>query len=651
MENILNSIRDPRDIRKLPKEQLPQLAREVRDCIISTVSEKGGHLGAGLGVTDLTIALHYVLNTPEDFLVFDVGHQVQAHKIITGRREAFEKSFRTHRGISGLVNSKESVYDVFTTGHGGPSISAALGVAAARRLAGKKGKVVAVIGDTSIANGMSFEALNHGGHIKEDIVVILNDNEMSISPSVGAMSRYLNRIISNPTYNSLRHEVEKLIRRVPRVGKRVLAKIAHIEEGVKHLLVPGQLFEDLGFRYFGPLDGHKIVDLVDILPNILRIKGPLLIHVLTQKGKGLEWAEKDPVRGHASTPFEISTGKLKKISKDPTYTKRFGETLCALAEKNPKIAALTGGMPDGTGLLGFAAQFPERFYDVGISEEHGVTFCAGLAYEGMRPVAAIYSTFLQRGFDQIIHDVALQNLPVMFCLDRGGLVGEDGPTHHGTFDLAYLRLIPNLVFMAPRDGQDFEEILKWMVNYTQGPSAVRYPRGSLTEVEFPELNDMPRRPIEMGKGELLVEGNGDVLLIPIGSMVGPALRAARMVEEAAGVSATVLNPRFVKPLDEELILRHARKAKLIVTVEEGCRIGGFGSGILELLSKNGISPSSAVTLGLPDQFVEAGARDILLDLAGLSPSKIADTVKKELQSRQISLPESPVKAQYKTAGV
>jgi len=455
--SLLSAIDSPEDLRKLPKSKLPKLAREVRDHMIETVADKGGHLGAGLGVTDLTIALHYVLNTPKDFLVWDVGHQVQAHKIITGRRDQFRKTFRQYQGISGLVNKDESVFDAFTTGHGATSISACLGVAVARRLQSKKHKVVAVIGDASIASGMAFEALNHAGHLSEDLIVILNDNEMSISRTVGALSRYLNKVISSPLYNRARKGIQKLLTGVPRVGKRMVHTAKHIEEGIKHLLVPGLIFEALGFRYFGPLDGHNVVELVNVFPNMFKLKGPILIHVVTKKGKGYDIAEKNPERWHASTPFHVATGEVKKASKAVTYTKVFGETLVKLADKDPRITALTGGMLDGTGLVSFQKNFPDRLFDVGISEEHGVTFCAGLAQEGMKPVVTIYSTFLQRAHDQIIHDVALQGLNVMFCLDRAGLVGEDGPTHHGVFDITYLRKIPGMVVLAPRDGEELKK--------------------------------------------------------------------------------------------------------------------------------------------------------------------------------------------------
>jgi 1-deoxy-D-xylulose-5-phosphate synthase len=639
MEPLLPHINSPADMRKLPRTELPRLAREVRDCIIETVSEKGGHLGAGLGVTDLTVALHYVLDTPNDFLVWDVGHQVQAHKILTGRRDAFRQTFRQYKGLSGLVNAGESPYDVFTTGHGGPSISAALGVAVARRRRGQDTKVVAVIGDTSIANGMALEAMNHAGHIRENLVVILNDNEMSISKSVGAMSRYLNQVITNPTYNHLREEVETLIGRLPKVGGRVLGKIKYIEEGVKHLLVPGQLFENLGFRYFGPLDGHNLENLLDLFPKIFSIQGPVLIHVVTKKGKGMPMAEADPIRWHASAPFDLKTGELKKKSAELSYTEVFGSTLCELAQKDTRIMALTGGMPEGTGLVKFGQKFPERLFDVGISEEHGITFCAGLAYERMRPFAAVYSTFMQRAFDQIVHDIALQNLPVIFAMDRGGLVGEDGPTHHGVLDISFMRKIPGMTVMAPRDGKEFVEMIKFAVDHTSGPIAFRYPRGSVTELAHPALGKYPGSPVEYGKSELLKEGS-DVIIAAYGAMVGPALDAAEILERE-GVSAGVINARFAKPLDEELILSWAQRTRALVTVEEGCVAGGFGSAVLEALAARQIS-TSVRCLGIPDRFIEHGPRNILLDLCGLSPQKIAASAQEALRGLSSSaLPASP----------
>lgn len=631
MGNLLDRILSPVDLRKLSKEQLPQVAREVRDVIIETVSEKGGHLGAGLGATDLTIALHYVLNTPHDFLVWDVGHQVQAHKILTGRKDGFRKSFRQYRGISGLVNKDESPYDPFTTGHGGASLSAALGVAVSRRVQKKAGKSVAVIGDASIASGMAFEAMNHAGHLHENLIIILNDNEMSISPSVGALSKYLNKVIANPLYNRIRKRAESLITNVPRVGKGMINKAKLIEEGIKHVLVPGLIFEALGFRYFGPLDGHNIEQMVELFPNIFKLKGPILVHVITKKGKGMPMAEADPERWHASPPFDVKTGDLKKPSTDRTYTQVFGEAMIRLAESNPRLTALTAGMPDGTGLIPFSKRFPERFFDIGISEEHGVTFCAGLAHDGAIPVAAIYSTFLQRAHDQIIHDVALQNLPVLFCLDRGGLVGEDGPTHHGVFDLCFLRKIPNMSVLAPRDGRELEEMLAFMTRDPRGPMAVRYPRGAIGEQQYPALATLPRAPLEAGKFEVLKEG-ADVLLLAVGSMVGPALLAAEVLQKS-GLRAGVVNVRWVKPLDTDFIREAARRYQAVVTIEEGAIAGGFGSAVLEEVSKQGGPSEKILILGLPDQFIEAGPRPLLLDQLGLSPEKIAHSARTFLESQ------------------
>ncbi|MFT5206822.1 MAG: 1-deoxy-D-xylulose-5-phosphate synthase [Candidatus Omnitrophota bacterium] len=647
---ILKTIDSPADMRKLPKEKLPQLAREVRDWMLETVGDTGGHLGAGLGVTDLTIALHYVLNTPEDFLVFDVGHQVQAHKIITGRRDAFRKTFRQYKGISGLANASEGPYDPFTTGHGGPSISSALGVATAAKLRGKTKNVVAVIGDTSIASGMALEALNHAGHIRENLTVILNDNEMSISPSVGALSKYFNRVISNPTYNHLRDDVEKLVNKIPRVGKHLLKKIRQIEESAKHLLVPGQLFEDLGFRYFGPLDGHQLVDMVEVLPNILKLPGPKLIHIITQKGKGYHLAEADPVKWHASTPFDVNTGELKKKSSSAVaYTKVYGNTLCAVAKENEKVVALTGGMPAGTGLTDFAKQFPDRFFDVGISEEHGVTFCAGLAYSGMRPACTVYSTFLQRGFDQIAHDISLQNIPVMLFMDRAGLVGEDGPTHHGAFDMAYLRLLPRMTMMAPRDGKELELMVRFATDFTTGPISCRYPRGAIAEETTPQIKDFAHTEIKLGKAELLKEGS-DVLLLPIGSMVANAIEAAEILE-AKGISTSIINARFIKPLDQEMISRWVGQTKVTLTLEEGCLNGGFGSAVLESLSKGAEYSAKVQCLGIPDEFIEHGPRDILLDNISLSPQKIAEhaiAVLASIDTDSKRLKEASSKPQIKT---
>ncbi len=639
MGPLLTEINHPEDLKKLSVHELPELAKEIREYILEVVSTNGGHLGAALGSVDLTLALHYCFNTPSDTIVWDVGHQVHAHKILTGRKEAF-KTFRQQGGLSGFSNKDESRHDPFTTGHGGTSISTSLGIAVGQRILNdNQKKVIAVIGDASLVSGMAFEALNHAGHLKDNLVVILNDNEMSISPTVGALSRHLNKIITNPFYNHIRKDIESLIRRMPKVGERMIRAVKKVDEGLKNLLVPGLLFEELGFRYFGPLDGHNIEGLVQILKNVSMIKGPVLLHVVTKKGKGYSIAEAHPAKWHASTPFCIETGEPKKRSTARTYTQVFGDTAIRLASENPKVVAITAAMCDGTGLIEFSQKFQGRFFDVGIAEEHGVSFAAGLAKTGIRPLVAIYSTFLQRAHDQIIHDVALQNLPVIFCLDRAGLVGEDGPTHHGVFDIAYLRKVPGMTLMAPRDGRELERMLHFAVDYLEGPIAVRYPRGMTAEESDSPLANLPPSPLEKGKAEILREGS-DILMLAYGSMTYTAYEAAGLLEKE-GIHSTVVNARFAKPLDEELILRLAKDKSLILTLEEGTRLGGFGNAVLELFERiqhnaDGL-PFPAIkasadfqpairTLGVPDRFIDHGKRESLLDMLGLSAKKIKEEV-------------------------
>ena len=636
---LLSKIESPEDVKALPKSDLPKLAQELREYILSVVSANGGHLGAALGAVDLTVALHYCFSTPKDTIVWDVGHQVHAHKILTGRREQF-KTFRQGGGMSGFSNKDESEHDPFTTGHGGASISTALGIATGNRL--KSGaqngrpwakdarKTVAVIGDASLVSGMAFEALNHAGHLNENLIVILNDNEMSISPTVGALSKYLNKIISNPLYNHVRKDVESLIRKIPRVGTQMVAKAKKIDEGLKNLFIPGLLFEEMGFRYFGPLDGHNISGLIELLNNILKIEGPILLHVITKKGKGYPVAESNPERWHASTPFCVDTGELKAVSRSMTYTKIFGTTAVRLAEQHPDVVAITAAMCDGTGLIEFSKKFPERFFDVGIAEEHGVSFAAGLVESGLRPLVTIYSTFLQRAHDQIIHDVALQRLPVIFCIDRAGLVGEDGPTHHGVFDISYLRKVPGMTVLAPRDGRELERMLSYACTHRAGPIAVRYPRGAVAE----EMNRAMAEPepIVFGRSEILKEGT-DILLLALGSMVYPAMEAARLLEED-GLSSAVVNARFAKPLDEETIRSLSLGKKLVVTLEEGSLIGGFGDGVLELFEKGKVLTSKIKTLGIPDRFIEHGKRESLLDSIGLSAEKIRSLILSEVKNQR-----------------
>lgn len=627
MGPLLKKINSPKDVKKLKKSELPQLAAELRDYILEVVSVNGGHLGAALGAVDLTVALHYSFTTPEDTVVWDVGHQVHAHKILTGRREAF-RTFRQPGGLSGFSNKDESVHDPFTTGHGGASISTSLGIAVANRIHSESSKkVIAVIGDASLVSGMAFEAMNHAGHLKDNLIVILNDNEMSISPTVGAFSGYLNKILTNPLYNHVRKDIEHLIRRIPKVGDRMAAKAKKIDEGMKNLFLPGLLFEELGFRYFGPIDGHNIETLLEIFKNISKIQGPIFLHVITKKGKGYKIAESNPAKWHASTPFCIETGEVKKSASPKSYTQVFGETAMEVASKNKNVIAITAAMCNGTGLVSFSKKFPERFFDVGIAEEHGVAFAAGLAKGGIRPLVAIYSTFLQRAHDQILHDVALQNLPVIFCLDRAGLVGEDGPTHHGAFDLAYLRKVPGLTLMAPRDGRELSLMLKYAVGHLSGPIALRYPRGSVAEESTSMLKDLAPAALVPGKAELLKSGKS-VVLLAIGSMVYPAYEAALLLEKD-GIEAAVVNARFVKPLDEELILSLVKEATLVMTLEEGCLTGGFGSAVLEFFESRQnhfTNPPKVRTLGIPDRFIEHGKREVLLDSLGLSAPKIREEV-------------------------
>ena len=613
---LLSTIASPADLKKLPEDRLPQLAGELRQEIIETVARVGGHLAPSLGVVELTVALHYVFNTPDDKLIWDVGHQCYAHKLLTGRRGRF-KSIRQHHGISGFPKRKESPYDTFDTGHSSTSISAGLGIACAKDLKADRHKVIAVIGDGSMTGGMAFEALNQTGHLGRDLIVILNDNEMSISPNVGALSSFLSRKMTGATVTRLRKEMENFLKSFSPLGENILQMLKKSEGSFKGFFTPGMLFEALKFDYVGPIPGHDLPALIATLRNVNQFcDGPTLVHVITTKGKGYPPAEQHPDDYHGLGPFDLITGRPQPAPPGPpTYTAVFGQTLTQMAAVDQRIVAITAAMPAGTGLVNFAAQFPERFFDVGIAEQHAVTFAAGLATEGMRPVVAIYSTFLQRSLDQIIHDVCLPNLPVTLALDRAGLVGDDGPTHHGGFDLSYLRMIPNLVVMAPKDEDELRHLLHTALSHP-GPAAIRYPRGQGTGAELAG----PPRVIAIGKGEVLKEGD-EVLLLPVGNLVSAALKAGEILARE-GVRAAVLNPRFVKPLDEELILTWAAKTGHMVTVEENVRQGGFGSAVLELCAARGLSVK-ATLLGLPDHFVEQGPQEILRREAGLDPAAIA----------------------------
>jgi 1-deoxy-D-xylulose-5-phosphate synthase len=630
MSRVLDKIEYPFDVKKLDMEELEKLCSELREEIISTVSKNGGHLASNLGVVELTVALHYVFDFPRDKVIWDVGHQSYSHKILTGRKERFH-TLRQYEGISGFPKRDESPYDAFDSGHSGTSISSALGMAEARRQKGEEGKMIALIGDGSMTAGLAFEGLNQAGHIDQDLIVILNDNEMSISPNVGALSSYLNRLMTGQFVNRFREDIKTFLETLPRVGKSALRFVKQAEESLKGLLMPGLLFEELGLKYIGPIDGHRLDYLIETLQNVKKLRGPILIHVITKKGKGYAPAEANPARYHSVPPFIIETGEPRHGSSGnvPTYTEVFGETLCQLAAEHKNLIAITAAMQSGTGLERFSREFPDRFYDIGIAEQHAVTFAAGLALEGMRPVVAIYSTFLQRAYDQILQDVGLQNLPVVFALDRGGIVGEDGPTHQGLFDFSYLRHIPNLILMVPKDEDELQHMMKTAME-CPGPVAFRYPRGKGEGVKRnPVLHS-----IEIGKGEVLREGR-DLLILAIGTTVYPSVRAAGRLE-ASGIHAAVINSRFLKPLDEDLIGEWARRIGKVLTVEENVLQGGFGSAVLELFQEKGLSSVQVKRLGIPDLFVEHGSPSLLRAKYGIDEAGIYRAAK-EMVEKEDSL--------------
>ncbi len=612
--NLLNSIDSPADLRRLEPEKLELLAADIRKKIIQTVSETGGHLAPSLGVVELTLAIHYVFDTPKDELIWDVGHQSYAHKLITGRRDKFH-TLRQYKGISGFPKRAESEYDVVETGHSSTSISYGLGMAAAKDILGDKGRVIAVIGDGSMTAGLAFEGLNNAGHVDKDLIVILNDNEMSISPNVGALSSFLSRKLTGKAISGLKRHVEERLKALSSVGENILSVLKKSEESFKGFFTPGMLFEALKFEYVGPIPGHQLDALIETLQNVRDNRhGPVLIHVLTTKGKGYEPAEKNPGDYHGVGPFNIDTGKPLPAGGNVSYTKVFGRTLCRLAHQNSRVIAITAAMPAGTGMDRFCKKYPKRFFDVGIAEQHGVTFAAGLAMEGMRPVIAVYSTFMQRALDQIIHDVCLPDLPVTFALDRGGVVGDDGPTHHGVFDLSFLRFIPNLVLMAPKDENELQHMLHTAVHH-DSPVAIRYPRGSGEGVEL----DTDFRKMAIGRGELLRKGN-DVLLLPIGNRVYPALSAANGLKKL-GIDAADINPRFIKPLDNELISTWAEKTGRVVTIEDNVKKGGFVSAVLQMLAEVHLN-IPVRTLGYGNTFLEHAPQDILWKNSGLDVSGI-----------------------------
>jgi 1-deoxy-D-xylulose-5-phosphate synthase len=622
MARLLDTIESPHDLRRLDRKQLPQVAQEIRDTIIDVVSRVGGHFGGNLGIVELTLALHYLYDTPRDQIVFDTGHQSYPHKLLTGRRETFP-TIRQHNGISGFCKREESEYDVFNAGHASTSISAALGIAIARDQKKENYRVVAIIGDGALSGGLAFEGLNQAGHLKSRLMIILNDNDMSISTNVGAISGYLNQIIKGQRYNQLKDLAKGVMDRVPLVGGKLHEAAHDMEQLLKNMVVPGTLFEELGFRYLGPYDGHDLPALLDVFEKYRDYNGPLLVHVITKKGKGYGPAENKPIWSHGVNPFEVVSGEAKKSDKPqpPTYTAVFADALIEMAKNDPKIVAVTAAMPEGTGLDKFKKAFPDRMYDVGIAEEHAVTFCGGMATQGLKPVAAIYSTFLQRAFDQVFHDVAIMDLPVVFALDRGGIAGADGPTHHGIYDMAYLRIFPNMICMAPKDENELRHMVKTAFE-TGHPTSLRYPRGNGVGVEM----DAELKALPIGKGEVLREGDSNVTIFAIGNEVWPSMQAADILAKD-NINVTVINGRFIKPLDDELIAKYCQPNAAIITVEEGSLAGGYGAAIMERCEHLGIRDIRFHRIGIPDEYVHHGGQDVLRAQYDLHAEGIAKRVR------------------------
>lgn len=625
MTGILPAIDSPDDLKKLSRVELDNLAAELRELIIEVCARNGGHLAPSLGVVELTIALHRVFSSPADRIIWDVGHQAYAHKILTGRRERFS-TLRKLGGVSGFPKRIESPHDAFDVGHSSTSISAALGFAAARDLKGERNKVIAVIGDGSMTGGLAYEGLNNAGHLNRDLIVILNDNEMSIAENVGALSNFLSRTITSEFVHKIKKEVEGFLQSLDSIGQSALHIARKAEESLKGLFTPGMLFQAFGFEYIGPIDGHDLGRLIQTFESVKKFDNALLIHVLTKKGKGYPPAEKDPALFHGVGPFEVASGKVRSSKGAPSsYTAIFGETIRKIAAEDDRVIAITAAMPDGTGLTGFAREFSDRFFDVGISEQHAVTFAAGLATDGFRPVFAVYSTFLQRAYDEIF-DVCLQNLPVVFAIDRAGVVGNDGPTHHGLLDLSYLRPFPNMTIMAPKDENELGHMLATALDI-QGPSALRYPRGNGLGVPL----DQNPAPIPVGKGEVVREGVTGVLLA-VGTMVHPSLEAAERLA-GEGISMAVINARFVKPLDRGLIKEYALRTRVVITVEENVVQGGFGAAVLEFLEEEGIEGVRVRRLGFPDRYIEQGEQSELRSMNGLDAEGIARSVREFLRTR------------------
>ncbi|UOF90100.1 1-deoxy-D-xylulose-5-phosphate synthase [Fodinisporobacter ferrooxydans] len=620
---LLERVNTPADIKQFSLPDLHRLAEEIRQFIIDSVTKTGGHFAPNLGVVELTIALHYIFDSPSDKIIWDVGHQSYVHKILTGRKEGFQH-LRMYKGMSGFPKRSESEHDMFDTGHASTSISAALGMAIGRDLKGEKNQVIAVIGDGAMTGGMAFEALNHAGHIKKDMLVILNDNEMSISPNVGAISNYLMKLRTDPYYSRAKADIQHLLNKIPTIGDKVLKTLERVKDSLKYLMVSGMLFEEIGFTYLGPIDGHDLPSLIESLKQAKQTKGPVLLHVLTKKGKGYASAEDAPEKFHAVSPPK---GPTAVKSPAPSYASIFANTMIRLAETDERVVAVTPAMLSGSGLNAFYKQFPDRCYDVGIAEQHAATLCAGLACSGLKPVLAIYSTFLQRAYDQMIHDICIQNLPVVFAVDRAGLVGPDGETHQGAFDIAYMRAIPNIQIMMPKDENELQHMLYTALRQS-GPVAVRYPRADGLGVRL----DQELKEIPMGKAEIIRDGK-ELALLALGPMVELAKQTAERLE-AEGIHPMVVNMRFVKPLDRELLLDLAKRRMGIVTLEEASVAGGMGSAVLEFYAQQGITDMNVHLLGLPDQFIEHGSRDALLDSIGLNVDGIAEVVKMQWPKRK-----------------
>jgi 1-deoxy-D-xylulose-5-phosphate synthase len=618
MSKFLSRIDSPEDLKKLSVEELPLLAREIRDMLLETISETGGHLSSNLGVVELTMAMHYVFDSPKDKIVWDVGHQSYVHKLLTGRRDRFN-TLRQADGLCGFTKREESEHDHWNCGHGGTSISAALAFAQARDLKKEDNDVLAVIGDGSLTAGMAFEGLNHTGHIKNDMIVVLNDNEMAISANVGGMSAHLSKIMTGQVMLKMKQEIGQLLMAIPGIGKEITRYAHKIDDAVKGVFIPGRLFEDLGFRYVGPIDGHDVDALIESFSTVKDLKGPTLMHVITRKGKGYEQAEEKADIWHGAKPFDISTGEFHKKKANPAYTNVFADAMIQLAKEDEKLIGITAAMPDGTGISKFGKEFPDRTFDVGMAEQHGVAFAGALSIEGFCPVVAIYSTFLQRAYDQVVHDICLMNLSVTFAMDRAGIVGEDGATHQGLYDIAFLRTLPNMVVMAPKDENELRHMLKTAV-YHQGPAALRYPRGSGLGVPIdPEMKEL-----EIGKGEVIQDGT-DIAIFAYGHTVEWAQTVADKFEKE-GVSVAVINARFAKPVDKELIVKYALKARCLITTEEHSLKGGFGSAILEALQEEQVVNIPVKCIGLGDIVLEHGAPSVQRKDLKLDPEGMFETI-------------------------